>query len=479
MFRKTLASDQEHLVISQYDAYQDRALTEAETTVYRQHLDTCSECRTWVENQVNIARQLANEAPAPAILSPAAAARIQQNVFSKMRRALIMNNVRTVTGAAVAFAVLALVVGTFVWQSRTLDTIDFVAQVPGFEAAAPVTDEQLIEAVNAKDAAAVEQLLKAGANANALDSSGDPMLKTAILRGQSGGSAEIVELLLAHGADTNALDKGGNALLAFAAGPKGQVEIVQLLLDAGADVNGTLTGGSHVQPLIDQSALNEAAYNNNIEIVELLIAHGADVNLAEKNYNWTALDGAAYYDYPEIIRVLLENGADPNPLNTWGVGGTPLHIAAELRHVAAAQELLDGGADVDLQDGSGLTPMMVGIKDGGWTDLTKIVTLFLDRGADPNLQAHIGNAALHYAAREGKNGVIPILIENGASVDLQNNVGNTALHEAAKRSQFEAITLLIENGASLDIKNNKDQTALDVAIDDRVIELLQEASAAE
>ena len=278
MFSKTLASDQEHLVISQYDAYQDGALTEAETTLYRQHLDTCSECRIWAENQVNIARQLANEAPAPAILSPAAAARIQQNVSSKMRRALIMNNVRTVTGGAVAFAVLALVVGIFVWQSRTLNTIDFVEQVvpeidtdgqatPEIVAASAVTDEQLIEAVNAKDAAEVEKLLKAGANADAFDSTGDPILKAAIMQ----GNTEIARLLVENGADVNATDKDGNALLGKAA-YMGDLEIVQLMLDAGADANAMMKTGSGSDPGINVPVLQEAVNGNNSEIVELLIA---------------------------------------------------------------------------------------------------------------------------------------------------------------------------------------------------------------
>ncbi len=487
MFSKTLASDQEHLVISQYDAYQDRVLTEAETTLYRQHLDSCSECRIWAENQVNITRQLANEAPAPALLSPAAAARIQQNVFSKMRRALIMNNVRTVTGAAVAFAVLALVVGTFVWQSRTLDTIDFVEQVipeidtnvqatPEFVSAAAATDEQLIEAVNAKDAAEVEQLLKAGTNADALDSTGEPILKTAIMQ----GNTEIARLLVENGADVNAADKDENSLLGKAA-YMGDLEIVQLMIDAGADANAIMKTGSGSDPGINVPVLQEAVNGNNSEIVELLIAHGADVNQTETHLDLTPLHGAAWYNYTDIVQILLNNGADPNKPSSYEEGEAPLFFAVRNGSVEAAQALLDGGAEIDIQTERNWTPLIsLAANKTVRRDLrSKMVTFVLDKGADPNLGDNIGNTALHYAAREGQTEVIPILLENGATVDLQNNVGNTALHQAAKWGQIEAISILLENGASLDLKNNKDQTALDVAIDDNVIELLQEASAAE
>ena len=155
-------------------------LTEAQTAAFRRHLDTCPQCRTWAENQVQITRQLISEASPPATLSPAAVARIQQNVFSRMRRALIMNNVRTVAGATAAVAVLALIVVFFVWQNRTLNTVGIVEQVvpqlPAVEQVIPevdmaaqataepaavetITDEQLFEAVSAADAAAVERLL--------------------------------------------------------------------------------------------------------------------------------------------------------------------------------------------------------------------------------------------------------------------------------------------------------------------------------
>jgi ankyrin repeat protein len=64
----------------------------------------------------------------------------------------------------------------------------------------------LAEAVETYDYRAVQALLQAGANVNAIDKYGYPILSKAIKR----SNLSIVQLLLAHGADVNAIDKRGN-----------------------------------------------------------------------------------------------------------------------------------------------------------------------------------------------------------------------------------------------------------------------------
>ncbi len=113
-----------HIVRKQFDAYHDGVLTEAETAVYHQHLSTCEECQTWTNVQGGIAHQLRNEASLSKRLSPAATARIQQHISRRMRRALIMNNIRTFVSATAAIALLAIVTGYFIWQTRNLNTVE-------------------------------------------------------------------------------------------------------------------------------------------------------------------------------------------------------------------------------------------------------------------------------------------------------------------------------------------------------------------
>ena len=113
---------EKHPVIRQFDAFQDGMLTRTETAVYQQHLATCLECQNWVERQTSISQLLKNEAAPPALLSPAATARVHKNISNYMRRIMIMSNIKTFVSATAVLAVL--IVGFFFWQSTTPDTLE-------------------------------------------------------------------------------------------------------------------------------------------------------------------------------------------------------------------------------------------------------------------------------------------------------------------------------------------------------------------
>ena len=59
--------------------------------------------------------------------------------------------------------------------------------------------------------------------------------------------------------------------------------------------------------------------------------------------------------------------------------------------------------------------------------------LLLDIGADVDLQAQNGSAAVHNAAGNGHDAAVDELIVAGCDVDVQNSGGNTALHVAATK----------------------------------------------
>jgi ankyrin repeat protein len=62
-------------------------------------------------------------------------------------------------------------------------------------------------------------------------------------------------------------------------------------------------------------------------------------------------------------------------------GFRPLHLAAQQRQLAAAQVLLDAGAEVDSQNAFGNTPLSVAVFNSrGDGDL---IRLLRERGADP------------------------------------------------------------------------------------------------
>jgi len=79
---------------------------------------------------------------------------------------------------------------------------------------------------------------------------------------------------------------------------------------------------------------------------------------------------------PEIVRLLIGSGADPNAV-TNPAPETPLHYAASSDDVDVAAALIDGGADIEIPDGSIGTPLDNAIGYACW----HVARLLVARGA--------------------------------------------------------------------------------------------------
>ena len=120
------------------------------------------------------------------------------------------------------------------------------------------------------------------------------------------------------------------------------------MLDAGADVNARCKHGD--------TALIHALVNYNSSLVEFLIQHGADVDLCDEN-------GHAPVSYaiwaPEepfnLLNILLRAGANPNVWDWHGM--TPLMVAALYREEDCLHALLDAGSWVNGCDIFYTTPL--------------------------------------------------------------------------------------------------------------------------
>ncbi len=114
--------------------------------------------------------------------------------------------------------------------------------------------------------------------------------------------------MLAHGADLDAVDDEFGAPPLGWANEKGHVELARYLLERGAHVS-----------------LNLAAACGFIERVRALLAAQSPVN--EINGFGAPLHGAAVWGQPEIAALLLAHGADAELRNR--DGRTPLEIARQ------------------------------------------------------------------------------------------------------------------------------------------------------
>jgi uncharacterized protein len=92
----------------------------------------------------------------------------------------------------------------------------------------------------------------------------------------------------------------------------------------------------------------EIFQNNESRVIELL-NQGAYVNDCDEC--GTLLHRAVFYDSIKCLNVLLDYGADPNVKDI--LGHTPLFNATRMRHTDCVSILLNRGADCYIQDNRG------------------------------------------------------------------------------------------------------------------------------
>ncbi len=193
------------------------------------------------------------------------------------------------------------------------------------------------------------------------------------------GCSRIVRLLLAKGADPNYRDKGGMTPLWLAA-QAGDADSVRALLDAGARVDTPSNDGT--------TPLMHAVQNCNLDSIKLLLAHHADVHKG-------SVDGGTVKFGPIQLTNL-----------------TPLHYAAPYCSTDVVRALLDAGADPNVRDGRGMTPLMLSVASE--TQDAAVVRVLLHAGADLTAKTKLGETAYDWARKYNNKDVLAQLTAAGA-----------------------------------------------------------------
>ena len=152
-----------------------------------------------------------------------------------------------------------------------------------------------------EDPAAIEALLKAGADSAALDE--DKCTPLHLAAGSNENSV-VIEALLKAGADPMARNEWKMTPLHLAARNNENPVVIETLLKAGADP--MARSKSKMTPLHLAAGSNE-----NPVVIETLLKAGADP-MARSKSKFTPLHWAARYnENPAVIETLLNSGADP------------------------------------------------------------------------------------------------------------------------------------------------------------------------
>ncbi|KPC96461.1 ankyrin repeat domain-containing protein [Streptomyces albus] len=156
-----------------------------------------------------------------------------------------------------------------------------------------------------------------------------------------------------------------------------------------------------------------AALGDHVAAARVLVEAGADPDAQDERSDspWlvTGVTGSV-----RMARVLLEAGPDLGLTNRFG--GTSLIPASERGHVAYVREVLERTSiEVDHVNRLGWTALLeaVILGDGG-PDHRKVVALLLDHGADPELADKDGVTPLEHARRRGFDEIARLLRDAGA-----------------------------------------------------------------
>jgi ankyrin repeat protein len=162
-----------------------------------------------------------------------------------------------------------------------------------------------------------------------------------------------------------------------------------------------------------------------------------------------------------MVRTLLREGADADVADDKGV--TPLHAAATLGLDDVVKLLLshEKRLNVNVQDDRGKTPLHYAAT---WRNLSTVGLLLLG-GADPNIKDNSGKTPLHEVLSKAEPPIelVKTLLKAGADPNATTDEGRTPLHYAALHDNPRLISLLLKYGANPTIKDNYGKTPLDYA----------------
>ena len=183
----------------------------------------------------------------------------------------------------------------------------------------------------------------------------------------------------------------------------------------------------------------------------------------------TKLFQAAWGGDQKTLKSLLENGADVNVRNDHG--STPLYYAIIANQYQAATVLIEAGADMNAKDKLNETPFTRAITSGR----NEIIKTMIRNSIDVNTPIHeFGKTfcahrcfALHIAAGLNNPEMATTLIAAGADVNARDDGGSTPLHYAPfinygsiTNVKGEITKMLINAGADVNARDDDGFTPL-------------------
>jgi ankyrin repeat protein len=176
---------------------------------------------------------------------------------------------------------------------------------------------------------------------------------TGVFAAAARGDAAEISRLAASGADVNAREGYGRTPLHVATFDRHR-DAIAALAKARADLN--------AKERDRYDAVTIAAVADDVATLKLLLQLGASAKQVTSRYDGTALIAAAHLGHDEVVKLLIDAGAPLDHVNN--LGWTALIESIVLgqggaRHVATLTALVRAGANVNLADRNGQSPLQL------------------------------------------------------------------------------------------------------------------------
>jgi uncharacterized protein len=300
------------------------------------------------------------------------------------------------------------------------------------------------------DLETTKALLAAGANVKVTTREGGI---TPLFMACTNGNAAIIDALLKAGADANSLKANGTTALMLAAA-SGNPQAVNLLLDRGAKVNAK-------ESVHGQTALMFAAALNRDEVVGILLAHGADPNIA------TSVHKMEHVRFDQDGNVVEERAAPRGGRGPAQPAQTPAQTD-EAMSAEAAASFLKMANETQKSELDALS-RAIGFKTSDYL-ISKPKARAGDVAARPPRKVGAdfmgGMTALLYAAREGHMETVKRLVEGHVNVnEVSGGDKFSPLVTAIANGHLTIAKYLLDHGADPNLVTVSGLTALYATID--------------
>lgn len=292
--------------------------------------------------------------------------------------------------------------------------------------------------------------------------------RTALIIACQAKHERSANMLLEHGADVTLKDEDSHTALHYAICAN-KHNLAKAILSRRSSI--------HVFTDIDE-VFYQACASGFTELVTQCIEAYADRGFDEvyqfrpSDSKRTPLHAAAASGHRGVVALLLSQDVEVD--STDSEDKTPLGLAATSGHVDIVKCLIDAGAEASHRDSTILRDL-AGVSHTSARH-SEIISMLLEKGADPNDEDDDGQTSLHIAVFAGNIEAVRLLVQYKADPSRQDTQATTALHLAATRrgrNSANIARILINAGSSIYETDNEGWTPAHIAAMWANIDVLQ------